>query len=76
MFSPPNIPNQFPPQDQAVQEKKKRLLPELFWSVASRLILVGLVVLVAWIIIAGISGVGGGFGSTVMDWVNQASISW
>jgi hypothetical protein len=76
MFSPPNIPNQFPPpQGQGLQEEKKSLLTEILSSVVLSLILVGLVVLIAWIIIAGISGVGGGLGSTVMDWVNQASIN-
>ena len=75
MFSPPNIPNQFPGQDQEVQEKKKTLFSELFWSVALRLILAVLVVVIAWIIIAEISGIGGGFGSTIMNWVEQASIN-
>ena len=76
MFSPPNIPNQFPPpQGQGLQEKKKTLLAEILSSVALHLILVGLVVFIAWIIIAGIGDVGGWFGSNVMDWFNEASIN-
>ena len=76
MFSPPNIPNHFPPpEDQGSQEEKKTLLAEVLSSVALRLILVGLVLLVAWMIIRGLSGAGGWFGTSVMDWVNEGSIN-
>ena len=76
MFSPPNIPNNFPPpQDQELQEEKKSLLAEILPSVVLRLILVALVVLFGWIMIAGIGDLGGWFGSNVMDWVNEASIN-
>ena len=76
MFSSKNIPNQFPPpQGPELQEKKKSMFAEILLSVVLHLILVGLVVFVAWIIIAGISGVGGELGSNIMNWVNQASIN-
>ena len=76
MFSPPNIPNNFPPpQNQGLQEEKKTLLAEILPSVVLRLIFAGLVVFIAWIGIAEIGDVGGWFGSNVMDWVNEATIN-
>jgi len=76
MFSPPNTPNNFPPpQDQGLQEEKKSLLAEILSSIALRVFIIVLILFIAWIIIEGISGVGGWFGSNVMDWFNEASIN-
>ena len=76
MFSPPNIPNNFPPpQNQGLQEEKKTLLAEILSSIALRVFIIVLFLFIAWTIIQGISGVGGWFGSNVMDWVNEASIN-
>ena len=76
MFSPPNIPNQsVPPKTKRCKKRKN-----LFWQKCY-----GVSLFVsslshsscstAWVIITGISDVGGGFGSTVIDWVKEASIN-
>lgn len=76
MFSPPNTPNQSPPpQNQGLQEEKKTLSAEILSSIALRVFIIVLILFIAWTIIQGISGVGGWFGSNVMDWFNEASIN-
>jgi hypothetical protein len=73
------IPNRFPVQgnQESVSAKKPSgiKLSDINWRGVAGLILVVLVGAIAFSVIKGLSEMGSGFGGTVMEWLNIASIN-
>ena len=60
--------------NQPLKKSPRFIWPDPNWKLISGFILIILVCWIGWSIIQGLSELGGGFGSTVMDWFKDPSI--
>ena len=71
------IPNKFPvPKDQENKKKASTFkLSDINWRGVAVVVAIILVCLVGYIVIRDLSGLGSGFGATVMEWYREGSIN-
>ena len=69
-----NFPEPDVQGNQSLKKSPRFIWPDPNWKIIASFILIVLVCWIGWIIINGLSELGGGFGSTVMDWFKDPTI--